>query len=268
MSPAPIDAIARTYAVRQPVGGPRIRLGVVWFVALVGAALVGTGPVALLLALVAAVAALQVSAAWRSRKVAVNQVVAGVGAGAIPLAAWVSNRSAGFVIVAFAFAAVVMGTDLTFGRASFGREPLRANLAVASATLRSGLIVGLAAGAAVQIHRIDLMAFAYLAGVVCVYDSGDYLIGAGSRRRIDGPVAGLGGAAVVIAAMSAVNPVPFESDASVITVGVITAVCCPLGQFLGSWMLPTARTRAPALRRLDSWLLAAPVFLATAWIVR
>lgn len=262
----PFAAVARTYAVQQRMGGPRIRLGLIWFLLLVAATLAGTGAVAVLFTVVAAVASLQVSAAWRSRRVAVNQAVAGLGAAAVPAGAWASNRSAAIALLAFVFAAVVMGTDHTFGRSSFERDRIRSNLVVASATLRSGLLPGLAAGAAVQVHRTGTMAFVYLASIVCVFDSGDHLIGAGARRRLDGPVAGLLGAAVVVAAMCAINPSPLDVDSSVVVVGALAAVCCPIGQLVGSWMLPTARTRAPALRRLDSWLVTAPVFLAGVWI--
>ena len=41
---------------------------------------------------------------------------------------------------------------------------------------------------------------------------------------------------------------------------VLAAVTCPAGQILASAMLPSASVRAPALRRLDSWLIVAPAW--------
>ena len=46
------------------------------------------------------------------------------------------------------------------------------------------------------------------------------------------------------------------------------AIVCPMGQLLGSWILPSARAKAPALRRLDAWLVTAPLFLVCLWIIR
>ena len=45
-------------------------------------------------------------------------------------------------------------------------------------------------------------------------------------------------------------------------VGGLAALACPFGQIIGSFMLPRPDARAPALRRLDSYLLAAPLTLA------
>lgn len=259
--------VFRTYSVRQRAGGPRLRLGVVWFAALFAGLLAGSFAVTVLFAAVAGVAGLQVAGTWRARKVKVNQIVAGAGAALIVLAAWHGLRLAGVAIIVVVLAAVLLGTDTRLDATSFGRERLVANLPVASATLRSGLFVGLAAAATVQVHRVDPMSFLYLLSVACVYDCGDHLIGAGSRNRLVGPLAGLVGVVVVVAAMTAINPPPLTDDGHVRWIGLAMGVACPLGQMLGSWVMPSSRAKAPALRRLDSWLLSAPVCLVGLWIV-
>lgn len=264
----PVQDVFRHYSVRQPVGGPRLRLGVVWFGALLAALLAGSFAVTALFGLIAGIGALQVAGLWRHRKVAVNQTVAGAGAALMALGAWSSNRAAAFAILATALAALVLGADGRIEKGSLAKERLTSNLPVASATLRSGLFLGLAAAATVQVHRVDPMSFLYLMSVACVYDCGDYLIGSGSRNRLVGPIAGLVGVAVVVIAMTAINPPPLTEDGHVRAVGLAMAIACPLGQMLGSWTLPSPRAKAPGLRRLDSWLLSAPVCLIGLWIVR
>lgn len=263
----PVQNFVRTYAVRQPVGGPRLRLGVIWFAALLAALLAGSFALTVLFGAIAAIGALQVAGQWRHRRVAVNQTVAGAGAGLMVLGAWSSVRAAAFGLLAMAMAAVLFGAGTQLSRAALEPAHLRSNLSVASATLRSGMLLGLGAAATVQVHRVDPMMFVYLMSVACVYDCGDYLIGSGSRNRLVGPIAGLVGVAVVVVAMTAINPPPLTDDGSVRALGLAMALACPLGQLVGSWMLPSAAAKAPALRRLDSWILTAPVCLVGLWIL-
>jgi len=263
-----IGSFFRTYAVRQPVGGPRLRLGIVWFVALFVALLLGSFAVAALFGLVGGIAGLQVAGQWRHRRVAVNQAIAGLAPPLMALGAWSSLRAAGAAILGTVLAALLLGTDRRLSKRSFDAKRITGNLPVASATLRSALLVGWAVAATVQVHRVDPMSFLYLASVACVYDCGDYLIGSGSRNRLVGPIAGLVGVAVVVVAMTAINPPPLDDDAAVRYLGLAMGIACPVGQLLGSWTLPSTRAKAPALRRLDSWLLTAPVCLVGVWLVR
>lgn len=262
----PILAFFRAYSVRQPLGGPRMRFGVVWFVVLLLALLGGSFAVTLVFGLVGATAGLQVAATWRSRKVAVNQVVAGATPGLLALAAWLGLRAVGLALIVIVAAALVLGTDTKPTKASLDSKRIRAALPTASATLRSGLFIGLAVAATVQVHRVDPMSFLFLMSVTCVYDCGDYLVGSGVRNRLVGPIAGLVGVAVVVLAMTAINPPPLTDDGDVRTIGLLMGLACPIGQMLGTWVLPSTRAKAPALRRLDSWLVAAPVCLIGLWL--
>ncbi len=255
-----------TYVAEPDLTGPRMRLGVVWFLALIVAYLLGAFAIALLFGLVVGVAALQTAAAWRRHRVAVNQLVAGVGAALAPLAAWFGHRVLGGVLILLALAAVALGPETSLPRAVPRGEQLAANLEAASATLRSGLFFGLAGAAAVATAQVDPMAFIFLTSMVCVFDAGDYLMGAGYESRLAGPIGGIVGILFAALALAQLPPAPFTAR-STLVVGLLCAIACPLGQLLGSWILPRPRMAAPAARRLDGWLLAAPVVAISATLV-
>jgi uncharacterized membrane protein YdcZ (DUF606 family) len=102
---------------------------------------------------------------------------------------------------------------------------------------------------------------------VSTYDAGNFLCSEGVRNRYVGPLAGMAGIGVVTGSMYFAEPEPFTTGQTVL-VGILLAVLCPAGQLLGSWLLPRSRSHAPALRRVDSWLLAAPAFVVAAWIAQ
>jgi len=58
---------------------------------------------------------------------------------------------------------------------------------------------------------------------------------------------------------------PFNSATQAWVVGGLVAVLCPLSQMAASLLLPRAGARAPALRRLDSYLLTGPAWLWLLW---
>lgn len=267
--PERVDRFLRTYMARQPRKGPTMLMALVWFGALLAvalfASLVGSAPVAVFFGLFGAVAALQASLAWRSARARINQPLAALGALLMPVASLAGNRIFALVLLAFVAATVVLGQDLKPAPGAFAAPALRANLVAASATLRVALPLGLLGASVVQIERVSWLSLALLIAIVSVYDAGHYLIGSTSRARFAGIAAGLGGNLVVALVAAAVNPTPFEADGAARTVTILAALACPLGQWLGSFMLPNALAKAPALRRLDSWLLAGPlIWVATA----
>ena len=76
---------------------------------------------------------------------------------------------------------------------------------------------------------------------------------------MEGPLAG----ALFIFATSmllAFTEVPPFRGVDVWNFAMLAAVACPAGQLLASAMLPQADTKAPALRRIDSMLVAAPAW--------
>ena len=142
-------------------------------------------------------------------------------------------------------------------------------ICTASITLRCGFFAGLAAGCVVLVHREDAAAALVLILLVCSYEAGDYLVGSGSTTVVEGPAAGCIGVLVATFAVSVVRPDLFGGAGEVWAVGVATALACPLGQLGASAVLPSGGAFAPALRRLDSYLLAAPVWalaLLAGWL--
>ncbi len=283
--------LVHRYAVVHAPRGPRLRLAAVWLVLFFVAFYVGSGGLAVFFAVNAAVAALQMCARWNERRVPANGVLAAAGAAAIPLAAWVNNRVAGLVILGFVVLAVLFGSGFALpnlpaaagdpgsesatGRravrrsgprsadeSSPGAPSFRPGLDTVWVTLAAGFIPGLAGAAVVQSHRIGAMALAFLASAVCTYDAGDHLCSAGYASRRVGPLSGMFGVLVVTMSMSFVSPAPLVGWA-VWSTGLVLALLCPLGQWLGSWMLPASSSSAPGIRRLDAWFLTAPFF----WLI-
>jgi hypothetical protein len=83
---------------------------------------------------------------------------------------------------------------------------------------------------------------------------------------VEGPVAGILLVLVMTGALSVdvIQPPPFEGG-TIWLFGIIAAILCPVGQIAASAILPRAGAPARALRRLDSYLVAAPVWLVLMW---
>lgn len=236
--------------------GPRVRLGVLWFVVAVAAAALGVVAVAVVFGGVAAVAALQTTAAWRHVRVRTNQLLAGVGALGMALAATLGIGMAGLAALAFVGAALA-APQLNPPR----RTP---PLAATTVTLRSGFFVGLAAASAVLIARTDAAALITLIVLVSAFEVGDYLVGTGASSPVEGPIAGILAVLVLTFAVFVFQVPPFE-EGSAWVFGGLAAVLSPLGRFVGPLLAPDADARVPALRRLDSYLVATPVWAWMLW---
>jgi hypothetical protein len=126
--------------------------------------------------------------------------------------------------------------------------------------LRSSLPVGIAAGSLAALAERELGAAISLIVLVSAYEAGDFLVGSGSSNAVEGPISGLVALGTVLFPLWILSPAPFTSR-SIVLFGIVAAVCCPLGQILASSLLPRGAAWAPALRRLDSYLLAAPLWL-------
>lgn len=235
--------------------GPRVRMGVVWFVLAVGAAWLGPWATAVVFGLVAGAAGFQVAAAWRRARVRPNQLAAGVGALVIVLAAGLGMALAalfGLVLIAVAFG--LAATDPK------RRVPL---VVSAAATVRSGYFVGMAGACAVMICRLDTSALIILIVLVSGYEIGDYLVGTGASNPLEGPIAGIIAVLVLTFAVSVFEFPPFETGSARVF-GALVAVLAPLGRFVATVLPPNGKARVPALRRIDSYLLVLPVW---AWML-
>jgi len=106
----------------------------------------------------------------------------------------------------------------------------------------------------------------FLVTAVSLYDAGFFVGGAESVSSIEGPVTGAVGVLAVTFTMAMFQAPPFDA-ASAAIVGVACAVACPAGQWVTTRCLPSPDTPARAVRRLDAYVLSAPVFLGAAWIL-
>lgn len=249
-------------AVPYPTDGPKILLGVGWFVAVVAAGWYGTWTLAAVVAVVAALAAYQVARSFQplvderiSASMAVVLVVASLF-GALGLGIALVLGALASVIVAAGLASPVTVVD-TRGRPVPSTEAIvhRAELLV-----RSALPAGLAAGSLVAIERLEFGGFVALVVLISAYEIGDFVIGTGSANAVEGPVAGIVALAVAAAATYVFLPAPFDTN-SYPLFAALAAVAAPLGQVAASAVLPRGVAWAPALRRLDSYLLVAPLWL-------
>ncbi len=235
--------------------GPRVRMGIVWFVVAVAAAALGPWTTAMVFGLVAGAAGFQVAAAWRRARVRPNQPGAGLGALVIVLASGLGLALAaivGLALVGVAFA--LAATDPK------RRVPV---VVSAAATVRSGFFVGMAGACAVTICRENHSALIILIVLVSGYEVGDYLVGTGASNPLEGPIAGIIAVLVLTFAVSVFEFPPFETGSARVF-GALVAVLAPLGRFVATVLPPDGRARVPALRRIDSYLLVLPVW---AWML-
>ncbi len=235
--------------------GPRVRLGIAWFVLALLCAWAGMVAVAVLFGLIAAVAALQTSAAWRRAGFRSNQLLAGIGALVVTLAATLGIAFTGLALIVFVLVA------LGVAYVQPGRLP---PLPRAAITVRSGFFVALAAASAVLIDRTDAAALITLIVLVSGYEMGDFLVGTGASNPVEGPVAGIAAVIVLTFAVSVFQFPPFDSGSAWVF-GGLAAVLAPLGRFAAPILLPVPDARVPALRRLDSYLLVTPVWAWMLW---
>lgn len=245
----------RRYAVVYDVDGPRVRLGLLWFAAVVGSIVVGRPVTALLYAAVAAVAARQVADAWAGEGSGAHRWVAPGAAAAIGGSALFGPGLLGLVLVVVTVTAVLV--------AGLERHPATDLAEAAGTTVQSALFAGMAAAGVVLTFRFEVGAVVVLVLAVAAYEIGDYIVGSGASNAIEGPVAGIVGV-VALTFVVAVARVPPWDGPDVWAWGALAAVGCPAGQLLASAILPRAEAPAWALRRLDSLLLVAPVW---AWTV-
>jgi len=140
-------------------------------------------------------------------------------------------------------------------------EPVMAR---AGRTVRTWALPGLAAASVVAIARVDVAALVILLVLVSGYEVGDYLVGTGANGFVEGPIAGMAAVLVLTFAEAVFQLGPFDARAAWVFGGLV-AVLAPLGAPLASALAPAATAKVPALRRLDAWLLVAPVWCLLLW---
>lgn len=241
----------RRYRVVYDTSGPKVRLGILWF--LLGLVAITAGPlaVALLYGGAAAVGAGQTARAWRKRRHRPNEQVAMVVAGGMGLGATLGAGGAGLVCLA--------GVIMAYVAATGDRRSPHPPIADAGWTLQCALPPGLVALSMVLLTRLDQGSAVALLLLVSAYETGDYLVGSGARNPYEGPAAGASAIVVVTFVLSTL-PISALDFGQAWAFGGAVVLLAPLGQLLASALLPTAGSSASGLRRLDSLLLAAPLW--------
>lgn len=260
--------------VAPDITGPRVRLGVLWFLLALAAITSGRVWTSILCAFVAGLAGSQMVRAWgRPRRrgekrrrpkpgskhapgeaPAADRLIAACGAASLPLAAGYSTGALGALLIVLPL--VIVATFALRG----------GTFVTALPGLMGVLAPGIAAASIVLVVRLNLWAGIFLIMTVSMYDAGSFLHGAESSSRWEGPVAGMIGVFAVTFTMGVFHPTPF-TPAWVAISGTLIAVACPLGQMVASKLLPSPDTPVRGLRRLDAYMLAAPSFYACSLLI-
>jgi hypothetical protein len=242
---------APRYAVVYDIDGPRVRLGLLWFLVAVVALAIGPLPTALVYGATAAIAAAQTARVRRGTGVRPSAVVAAGMAGAMTVGACLGAGGAGLAILG--------GVATALGAAARDSGTARRAVGGAGWTIQCALFAGLAAMSMVLLARLDQGSAIALLLLVSAYETGDYIVGSGADNPYEGPAAGLC-AIVVITFIVSTLPISTLGFGEAWLFGGLVAVLAPLGQLFASALLPEAGAPASALRRIDSLLLAAPVW--------
>ncbi len=241
------------YAVPHRIDGPKITLGVAWFLGIFAPLAIAPPLVAVFVIPAAAIAALQTAHAWE-RHVAVDRQLTAALTVLVAAPSLLGSEL-------WLGGAVVVGTLAIVGYAGATLTgPSDRPLVFAEVTVRSAIPVALAAGSLVQLATSNTGVFVGLVFLVSAYETGDFLVGSGAVNDVEGPAAGVVAVGIVGAGLWLLPPDPLTTTLVPLFVA-LTALACPLGQVFGSAILPRGDAWAPGLRRLDSYLLAAPIWL-------
>ena len=270
---------------RHDTEGPRVRLGVAWFLVVLAAALTTASALGVVLAVAAALAAEQVvrlragrdqvprvglrhvappapvvdrasgigaARAWCAGVLGdPSRLTAVLGGAALPLAAL-----AGPATLTSAMAAVVA---LALAGAALSPSPGPGpRLAAVGSVVAATVVFGGAAAAVVLLRAEGVAAAVILVLLVSAYEAGDYLVGTGSSTVWEGPAAGIVATVVVALGASLVALVPLGRSGPLVIAGIV-AIAAPVGPLLVSSLLGDGRTPARCARRLDAWVAAAPI---------
>lgn len=240
------------YLVHYDIDGPRVRLGLAWFVGAIAALALGTVATTLYFGVAFAAAASHALRTWRARGAPVDPRIALIATAAVVVAAAVHPRAMGVAVLLLAAGAVGLAAK------EAGSE-VRAVLGHVSLMLQTALPAAVAGGCFVLLVELELWAAVSLVLLVSAYETGDFLIGSGSTNAFEGPLAGGVAVLVVTLVVAALGFPPFGVGEA-FAFGLLVAPGAFAGQILASAMLPHARALAPALRRVDSLLLTAPLW--------
>lgn len=242
---------SRVWALAPEIdaAGPRVRLGLVWGAITLVAVVLGPGATAVVFGAVALGAAGQATRSWKRARVRPYRPVAVGGATVIALAGGAGPLA---VIAAAVVTTVAAATasQLRFG----GRDwDGRATTAIA-------VLVGVgAASPALVVDLLGLIPALVLLSTVHAVDASTFIVGSGARSKWEGPVAAAASAASFSVLVAAVFVPPFRGVTPWV-LGLLVAVLVPAGTMVATTLLGDRGAPAPALRRLDAYLVTGPVW--------
>lgn len=231
------------------VAGPRVRLGLAWAAVTMVAVLIGPVATAVVFAAVALGAAGQATRSWRRAGVRPYRPVAVGGATVIALAGSAGPLAVLAAVVVSAVAAAT-AQQLRFGGRAWD----------ARSTVAIAVLVGVgAASPALVADLLGLVPAIVLLLTVHAVDASTFIVGSGARWKWEGPIAAAASAGAFSVAVAAVFVPPFRG-ASPWVLGALVAVLVPAGTMAATTLLGDRRAAVPALRRLDAYLVAGPVW--------
>jgi hypothetical protein len=131
----------------------------------------------------------------------------------------------------------------------------------------AAVALGVAGAAPVLLREAEgLVPVLVLLTYAMVYDASTYIVGSGATSAWEGPAAGIAAIGTVTLATAAVLAPPFRG-ASPWLLGCLAAVLTPLGPMLAATFPGDREVRAPAVRRMDSLVVLAPLWSLAAVLV-
>ncbi len=243
--------------VRMPQSqGREVRYGIAWFAGFIICAFIGPIAIAVLIGALGSVAALQSVMSWKQQRVELDRQIAAILPLAAALASLVGVGLAGLVLAFGTVIAIVMAMGAPRRRVSV--------VARAGTTLRCCLLPAVVAISVVSMARTSMSALLVLLVLISAFETGNHLIGTDAGSIFEGPIAGVAAVLVVTFTEATFQFGPFTSHAAWLFGGLV-AVAAPLGGPMAAAMVPRAADVGAALRRLDAWLLVAPLWCWSVW---
>lgn len=259
-APAPPDPVVERIVEPPVVGIVHTPLAVAWLAGQLAAVWLGSWALALLFGIVGGLAALQSARAWQRAGVGTMTAVVGIGPPAVVVASVAGLEWAGAALLAVVALAIA-------GSLAVPREG--GPLLSAGMTMRCVVAPAVVGVAVVGLDDLGWAPALMLLVLAAAYDLGTYVWGGDGVSALVARIVGVLTAMVATLAFSAVHTVfelePFGPTVSVWVFGGLAATLLPLGPIVASLLLPSADASAPALRRIDALIVAAPVWLVALW---
>jgi hypothetical protein len=261
-APAPRPPAARPHridrrrlAVVYDIEGPRVRLGVAWFVGAMLATLISPFTAAAVYAVAAGLAGRQIARAWGITN---WQADMAAGLAGVPVMAALGGTPmlVGTLVVA---AVAAVGSSLAPDGARM-RGP--GGRLAAAGILCLTAVPAIGCGAFVLVRQDSVIAAVVLLAVASAYEAADYIVGSGASNPLEGPLAGITTATLIALPLAQLLVEPF--DTAGVALLAFAALAYPFGQIVASAVLPGAGAPASALRRIDTLLLLAPLWAVAA----